>query len=139
MDSTDDSGLYGYGVVKLSNFTYSTRNTVTLIRRAHEDIEYLAPEVIGNKEFCGYKADTWSFGIVVFELLTGRYPFNQYVSKECLSMQIMKGNIQFPVNSPLPQDAIDLIRSMCQQDPNGRMGLEEIASNNWLNKLLNFS
>lgn len=41
----------------------------------------LAPEVIGNKEFCGYKADTWSFGIVVFELLTGRYPFNQYVSK----------------------------------------------------------
>ena len=38
------------------------------------DIEYVAPEVLENPSLASAKADIWSFGVVLFEMLTGRRP-----------------------------------------------------------------
>ena len=39
------------------------------------DVKFKAPEVVKGKSY-GFKADTWSFGIIIFYLLTGVYPFH---------------------------------------------------------------
>jgi serine/threonine protein kinase len=37
-------------------------------------LTYMAPEII-NKLPYNHKADIWSFGVTVFEMLTGKHPF----------------------------------------------------------------
>ena len=39
------------------------------------DIRFRAPEVVLGKHY-GFKADSWSFGIIVYQLLTGSFPFD---------------------------------------------------------------
>ena len=39
------------------------------------DLRFCAPEVIAGQAYT-YTADTWAFGVVVFYVLTGRFPFD---------------------------------------------------------------
>jgi len=43
------------------------------------DIRYRAPEVLSGKPY-GLKADSWSFGIVLFFLLTANLPFDDRIA-----------------------------------------------------------
>jgi serine/threonine protein kinase len=36
---------------------------------------YVAPEIIEGKEYLGEKVDVFACGVVLFIMLTGRYPF----------------------------------------------------------------
>lgn len=36
---------------------------------------YMAPQVVQKKEY-SYKADIWSLGVILFELLNGKTPFH---------------------------------------------------------------
>lgn len=38
-------------------------------------LTYMAPEVISSKEFCPYKADIWSLGVILHECIIGERPF----------------------------------------------------------------
>ena len=45
----------------------------------------MPPEIVQRKEYCGFAADIWSLGIVIFVLLTGNLPFNGANEKELFS------------------------------------------------------
>jgi len=36
---------------------------------------YMAPEIIARKEFCGFMADIWALGIILYALVSGHMPF----------------------------------------------------------------
>lgn len=39
------------------------------------DVRYRAPEVVGNKPY-SFKADSWTFGIIIYFLIAKRHPFD---------------------------------------------------------------
>lgn len=41
-------------------------------------MEYLSPEIILKKPYDPFKADVFSFGVIIFHMLTGTYPFKAH-------------------------------------------------------------
>ncbi|KAM9959051.1 hypothetical protein ACTFIR_000102 [Dictyostelium discoideum] len=79
--------------------------------------EYLAPEVLLGKGY-GKAVDWWSFGTLVYEMLSGLPPFYSQDVRE-MYQKIMNEDLKFtPQFSP---DARDFITSLLERDPNKRL------------------
>ncbi|KAF0991661.1 hypothetical protein HZS_4403, partial [Henneguya salminicola] len=91
-------------------------------------IEYMAPEVITRKGH-GPAADWWSFGILMFEMLTGSLPFHSANRKETMN-QILKGRLTMPYS--LSHGAQKILRLLLKRYPTTRIGstngLEELKA-----------
>ena len=62
-------------VVKISDFgTCRTWNDISVEMSFTGTYAWMAPEVI-RKELCSEKVDVWSYGVVLWELLTGETPY----------------------------------------------------------------
>jgi len=80
--------------------------------------EYLAPEVIMKKGH-GKDVDWWTFGSIMFEMLTGLPPF--YTSdREELFDRIKFGTIKYP--EKFSPSVKDLLNGLFIKDPDKRLG-----------------
>eukprot|EP00475_Leptophrys_vorax_P004138 TRINITY_DN1246_c0_g1_i1.p1 TRINITY_DN1246_c0_g1~~TRINITY_DN1246_c0_g1_i1.p1 ORF type:complete len:316 (+),score=123.05 TRINITY_DN1246_c0_g1_i1:773-1720(+) len=67
------------------------------------------------------KADAYSFGIVLYTMLVGRFPaFNS------------KGNLKFPAESDLSPGAKDLLKALTEKNYIQRMSLHDALSHAWV-------
>jgi cGMP-dependent protein kinase len=85
--------------------------------------EYVAPEIITNKSH-DFRADIWSVGILMYELLTGAPPFTKKDNSSAqVYVEILKGmrGVSFP--SWLSSSAVELIRQLCRLNPSERPSL----------------
>jgi len=79
--------------------------------------EYLAPEILEGARY-GKAVDWWSFGTLVFEMLTGLPPFYCEDVQQMYS-KIMTAELQIP--DSVSPDAADLIRKLLERDPERRL------------------
>ena len=80
--------------------------------------EYLAPEVLVNERNYGNSCDWWSFGCVIYEMLTGQPPFYSTDRKKMFD-DIKNREVKFyDFHSPV---ARDLLRKLLVKDPKLRM------------------
>ena len=96
--------------LKLENILVSDRQRVKIIDfgfgiRTPEDVNlkifcgtssYMSPEVTRKIEYSGFKADIWALGVVLYVMLTGRFPFTAKTEKELFS-RIQMGQFLPPV------------------------------------------
>lgn len=75
--------------------------------------EYLAPEVFQGKGY-SFACDWWSFGCLLYEMLTGLPPF-YYKSKNELYNAILTKEPVF--KSFISSEARDLLLKLLQKDP----------------------
>ncbi|KAG8197930.1 hypothetical protein JTE90_020308 [Oedothorax gibbosus] len=80
-------------------------------------VEYMAPEVINRKGHTT-AADWWSFGVLMFEMLTGTLPFHSSNKKETMN-QILKARLQMP--QYLSEQAQGLLRCLFKRNPDNRL------------------
>ena len=96
---------------------------------------YMAPEVI--KQAYTEKADVWSAGIMMYQLLTGKFPFWENV-RECTLQQVWKSILTEQVDfqaaelSHISPEAVDLLRKMLHRDQNRRVSANEALQHPWL-------
>lgn len=90
-------------------------------------VEYMAPEIVNRKGHT-FTSDWWSFGVLMFEMLTGALPFQGANRKETMT-QILKAKLGMPHN--LSPEAQALLRVLFKRNPANRLGsggVEEIKS-----------
>ncbi|XP_036147189.1 ribosomal protein S6 kinase 2 beta [Monomorium pharaonis] len=93
-------------------------------------VEYMAPEIVNRKGHT-FTADWWSFGVLMFEMLTGALPFQGANRKETMT-QILKAKLGMPHN--LSSEAQALLRVLFKRNPVNRLGsggVEEIKNHNF--------
>ncbi|RWS26508.1 Ribosomal protein S6 kinase 2 alpha-like protein [Leptotrombidium deliense] len=81
-------------------------------------VEYMAPEIINRKGHTS-AVDWWSFGVLMFEMLTGVLPFQGSNRKETMQ-QIMKAKLCMP--QYLSPEAQSLLRCLFKRNPLNRLG-----------------
>eukprot|EP01089_Gocevia_fonbrunei_P017690 TRINITY_DN5811_c0_g1_i2.p1 TRINITY_DN5811_c0_g1~~TRINITY_DN5811_c0_g1_i2.p1 ORF type:complete len:386 (-),score=80.38 TRINITY_DN5811_c0_g1_i2:53-1210(-) len=79
--------------------------------------EYLAPEVLENMEY-GKEVDWWSFGTLMFEMLTGLPPF---YSEDVQLMYAKILNATLIIPKSISPDARSLLSGLLERDPRKRL------------------
>ena len=90
--------------------------------------EYLAPEMI-TKSGHNESVDIWALGVLIFEMLTGRTPFNFTGDRIQLFNNIKTLRIVW--TDDFPQLAKDLVGRILRLNPKDRLTLDEIINHQW--------
>ncbi|CAF4786175.1 unnamed protein product, partial [Rotaria sp. Silwood1] len=119
------------GNLKLADFGWSTkiRHADTMNTTACGTLDYLAPEIVGHKQY-QYQVDNWCVGVLAFELLAGRAPFEG--TDDETKSKIANINYKFP--DYFSQPARRFIDNLLQKDPKKRMSLLDCIAHPWLQK-----
>lgn len=93
---------------------------------------YIAPEMMRfDKPYSAKSADIWSLGILLFFLLTGRFPF--YAQKpQILARMIRMGQWSFSPTDRISRSARLLVYGLIRQNPAERPSAKEILTCDWL-------
>ena len=126
----DNILLDGKGHVKIADFgvSKSVKKGETMFEQSGTPA-YIAPEIIRDKGYKGFKADLWSAGVVLFALLFGTVPFKANNMKD-LHQQIMKA--KYNMKEEISEQAKDLIRGLLQIDPKKRLSVSQVLKHEWL-------
>ncbi|KAG7383045.1 hypothetical protein PHYBOEH_010097 [Phytophthora boehmeriae] len=123
-DSKDDSPL------KLTDFGGAAFvEDGEYLHEVHGTPLYTAPEVLKHKY--SYPSDLWSCGVILYRLLSGRFPFE---SGALLDERILHEEIDLECApwSGISDDAKDLVRQLLERDISRRLTAEQALKHPWL-------
>jgi len=129
LDSHGGAHLADFGIALMVGEDRKTR-TGTSIGTPH----YMSPEQILRPKEMDHRADVYSFGCVLFEMLTGRTPFDAHEDSGDTDFVIKGAHIQqapplpSSLNPYLPEGLEDVLLKVLAKDPNHRyQGCGELA------------
>ncbi|XP_031747358.1 serine/threonine-protein kinase N2-like isoform X2 [Xenopus tropicalis] len=82
---------------------------------------YMAPEVVGKKEYTR-AVDWWALGVITYEMLLGKRPFDGH-NNSCLCEYIEEAEPHFPES--LEPVAVSFISELLNKNPEERLGSTE--------------
>ncbi|KAM4622250.1 LOW QUALITY PROTEIN: aurora kinase A-A-like [Discoglossus pictus] len=116
------------GELKLSDFGWSFHTPFSRRRSLCGTPEYPPPEMIEGPTH-DEKVDLWSLGVLCYELLVGKPPFETESRQETYK-RITKVTFQFP---PYVSDGDrDLISKLLKYKPNHRLPLRDVLDHPWI-------
>jgi len=80
--------------------------------------EYLAPEIILGERY-SKAVDWWSFGTLIFEMMSGLPPFYVDNNEELMFEKILRAPIEMPAT--FSEEAKDIINKLLDRDPEQRL------------------
>ena len=129
----DNILLDGKGKVKIADFGVSKHvKPGDLMHEQSGTPAYIAPEILKEEGYQGFKADIWSAGVVFYAMLFGTVPFKASNMKE-LHKMIIKG--KYNLKEEISDEAKHLMRSMLETDPTKRISISKILSHPWFNDM----
>lgn len=90
---------------------------------------FAAPEVLSGSPYLPKPYDMWGLGVILFNLLAGRLPFDE-PTKQDLYSKIR--SVTYDMPEDLPNGAKKLIRQLLVRDPTKRMKMEEFWKDPWI-------
>lgn len=94
---------------------------------------YIAPEVLNDSKGHSYEADVWAIGVILYNLLVGKAPFDSNEARKTYSL-IRMNAYSFPTDVPISLEAKSLITRILKSDPAKRPSLDEILMHQFFHK-----
>ncbi|KAJ4809455.1 CBL-interacting Serine/Threonine-kinase [Rhynchospora pubera] len=94
---------------------------------------FAAPEVMRRRAYDGPKADAWSCGVILFNLLAGFLPFDDQ-NLPLMYKKIQKREYDFP--SWFSPTARRLISKLLDPNPDTRLSIESLTNHPWFKRSL---
>nr|XP_060628057.1 aurora kinase A [Anolis sagrei ordinatus]XP_060628058.1 aurora kinase A [Anolis sagrei ordinatus]XP_060628059.1 aurora kinase A [Anolis sagrei ordinatus] len=116
------------GELKIADFGWSVHAPDSRRSTLCGTLDYLPPEMIEGKRH-DEKVDLWSLGVLCYEFLVGKPPFEAKTYQETYRA-ISKVDYKFPPF--VTEGARDLISKLLKHNPNHRLPLEEVLKHPWV-------
>ena len=79
-----------------------------------------------DKKYSGVAVDSWALGVLLFLMLTGKYPFQPCPTREHMFKKICAGDYEVPGH--VSQEARQVLAGLLQADPEKRMKLAAVRA-----------
>jgi serine/threonine protein kinase len=89
---------------------------------------YMAPELLVDLRY-NLKADLWSFGIIMYELLNGKIPYPNCINSAQLIEFIKKKNIKY--ECIFSDNCMNLMKYLLKQNPEDRINWDDFFNHDW--------
>ncbi|RKP12142.1 kinase-like domain-containing protein, partial [Piptocephalis cylindrospora] len=117
--------LTAEGRVQLCDFGVARQVTAGSNRFSFVGTPYwMAPEVIRQESVYGYKADIWSYGITIYEMLLGNPPLADHGPQNVLSIIPKMRPVELTGSFSVPLK--DLVQLCLASEPDERPSAEEL-------------
>ena len=94
---------------------------------------YMSPEMIDGNAFPA--SDMWSVGIIVYQMLTGKLPFESSENKTLYdTIKSNDYNREYLVDIECSEEILDFIDKALQKDINSRLSTQEGLNHPWIQK-----
>ncbi|CAF0814357.1 unnamed protein product [Brachionus calyciflorus] len=120
--------LGAFGELKIADFGWSVHAPSLRRQTLCGTLDYLPPEMVENKRH-DEKVDHWCIGVLCYELLVGRPPFESQSSQDTYK-KIVSCYIKFP--EYVSPGARDLIYRLLQKNPSERLALKDVRKHYWI-------
>lgn len=116
--------LDGSGHILLTDFGLAKENVDENNRTMSlcGTLEYMSPEMIKGEPY-GQSTDLWSLGILLYDMLTGKPPF-QSKGRKALQKKILTEKIKYPTF--LTSNCVNLLKGLIERNVEKRLTLEAI-------------
>ena len=126
-DIKPDNVMYdGEGTVKLIDFGFCIKPSAlpddSIPAKSGSPV-YMPPESVGKNEYDLYKADAWSLGATLFEMLTTQLPFDGASIQE-VRRAIVEEELVIP--DYVSDDCSRIIQALLVKDPDNRTSCKEL-------------
>ncbi|KAG5186473.1 putative serine/threonine kinase-like protein [Tribonema minus] len=121
--SCDDVKIADFGLSRIKTQTTVVFDTFC------GTLNYVAPELLAKRPYDS-KCDIWSLGIMLYVMLSGRFPYDSDDDEETAHM-ILDDQFTFPA-SIVDGNAKNLISQMLQKRPESRPTMIQVAAHQWL-------
>jgi aurora kinase, other len=118
-----------HGDIKIADFGWSVHTPVDRRKTICGTLDYLPPEMVEGQDH-DHRVDVWSLGVLTYEFLIGRPPFEAEGSFE--TYERISG-VEFVIPPGSMSDlAADLIRRLLVKDPSARLSLSQVLQHPWI-------
>lgn len=101
---------------------------------------YISPEILLKKGH-NYATDWWSFGVIIYELLTGKLPFSDPNQQNMVKKIVNKKNIEWPEDLDISDACKNFVENLLKKEPEERLGghsgpegADEVKGDPWWNQ-----
>ena len=128
-DLKPDNIFFSNGVVKLGDFGFcKSLEKANMTKTMLGSPIYMAPEILRG-EIYSTKADIWSLGVVLYEMVYGFCPFESTTIPKLIEV-LKETELEFPPNVVVSDETKRLLRRLLTKDPTKRIEWMELLKVN---------
>ncbi|CAG9536468.1 unnamed protein product [Cercopithifilaria johnstoni] len=118
--------------LKIADFGWSVHAPSSRRETMCGTLDYLPPEMVRGEKHDD-KVDLWSLGVLCYELLVGRPPFESKTHNETYKLI---ANVKYKFPSHISEGAKDLITKLLVRDPDARLPLRDVMEHPWIHQYI---
>lgn len=124
--------------LKIADFGFARSKNIDCLKSYRGTFTYMAPEIKEGRPYRGTEVDMFSFGVILFIITHGIFPFKEARTSEYFYNLIVSGQHQLYFNkvngSRLSPEFKELILALFSYDGSRRPTVEQVKRHAWLNK-----